>query len=62
MKSELVTLPAIRAFIVPPFWAKGSELSVIWVGLRVGDGRRQAAVEDACAGRERRGAVECWRT
>ena len=23
-KTELVTLPAIRAFMVPPFWAKGS--------------------------------------
>ena len=26
---ELVTLPAIRALIVPPFWAMGSILSVM---------------------------------
>ena len=40
-KSELVTLPAIRAFSVPPFWAMGSRLLVsglVW-GLATVGGR-----------------------
>ena len=61
VKIELVMLPAIRAFIVPPFWAMGSMLLVmglIWGLATVGGSRRRRRRD-----RPRRGsAADNWRT
>ena len=61
-KIELITLPAIRTCMVPPFWAIGSMLAGEGVDLGVGDRRRRLAEEDAVAGRERRWSEASWRT